>query len=475
MLSEHGDGRRAALRLLATGAALAALPAAAARALAAQVGLRVRAGITGSNFTEPPVDHPTRRLADLAGFRPGPPPVFTDFGGIAGAGGTASGFFAVERDGDRWWLRDPAGGRFVSIGLNSVDPRRGGEASRVAYRARFGSDAAWANTTTAMLRGFGINTAGSWSQHEMLAATTPRIAYCPNWSFLANFGKELGRTRPQAGHVGFAHDAVPVFDPGFAIFCDRHAAKLTATARDPWLIGHFTDNELPLGDKMLDAFLAAPTNDPAHVGARRWLAGRDPSAIDDAMREAFRAHVIERYYSIVIAAIRRHDPNHLILGTRFYGSEKDSEAAFRAAGRHVDIVSVNVYHEWTPNIDRMRRWAEWSGRPVLISEYYAKGADVGLSNRGGAGWTVATQAERGLFYQNFVLGLIESGVCVGWHWHRYMDNPVPKRPHPWDGGGNKGLVALDYQPYAALAEAMRELNQQVQAVAAHFDRRHGIA
>ena len=45
-----------------------------------------------------------------------------------------------------------------------------------------------------------------------------------------------------------------------------------------------------------------------------------------------------------------------------------------------------------------------------------------MKNLTGAGWTVATQQERGWFYQNFTLALIESQVCVGWHWFKYKDN-----------------------------------------------------
>ena len=29
---------------------------------------------------------------------------------------------------------------------------------------------------------------------------------------------------------------------------------------------------------------------------------------------------------------------------------------------------------------------------------------------------------RARFDQNFTLGLLESGACVGWHWFKYMDN-----------------------------------------------------
>jgi hypothetical protein len=35
---------------------------------------------------------------------------------------------------------------------------------------------------------------------------------------------------------------------------------------------------------------------------------------------------------------------------------------------------------------------------------------------------------RGLFYENFVLALLQSRTCVGWHWFKYQDND-PDDPH----------------------------------------------
>ena len=54
----------------------------------------------------------------------------------------------------------------------------------------------------------------------------------------------------------------------------------------------------------------------------------------------------------------------------------------------------------------MAMWNRESGRPIIITEWYAKGMDSGLPNRSGAGWIVKTQADRGRFYQNFTLGLV---------------------------------------------------------------------
>ena len=120
----------------------------------------------------------------------------------------------------------------------------------------------------------------------------------------------------------------------------------------------------------------------------------------------------------------------------------------------------------------MKGWAKASGKPILITEWYAKGIDSGLGNTSGAGWLVKTQQDRADFYQNFTLGLLESRVCVGWHWFRYSDNdPNQKGADPSNLDANKGIVTSDYEPYETLLESMKEINQRCYRIVDHFDRR----
>ena len=96
---------------------------------------------------------------------------------------------------------------------------------------------------------------------------------------------------------------------------------------------------------------------------------------------------------------------------------------------------------------------------MIITEWYAKGDDSGMENLTGAGWTVATQQERGWFYQNFTLALLESQVCVGWHWFKYMDNdPRDRKTDPSNRNSNKGIVTAAYEPWQPLLDAMKQLN-----------------
>jgi len=74
-----------------------------------------------------------------------------------------------------------------------------------------------------------------------------------------------------------------------------------------------------------------------------------------------------------------------------------------------------------------------------------------MPNRTGAGWLVHTQDDRGIFYENFVLTLLESKSCVGWQWFKYQDND-PDDPHAESSNkdSNKGIVDRYYKAYTSL-------------------------
>jgi hypothetical protein len=70
-----------------------------------------------------------------------------------------------------------------------------------------------------------------------------------------------------------------------------------------------------------------------------------------------------------------------------------------------------------------------------------------------------------------VLGLLESRVCVGWHWFRYADNDPEERGAVASNlDSNKGIVTNRYEPYRELLDAMSELNHRTFGLIHHFDR-----
>jgi hypothetical protein len=396
---------------------------------------------------------------------------YDKYGGWVGETYDATGFFHARKIGGRWWLIDPEGHRFLHAAVGVVNPGGRGSLSREAFAARFSTRDQWAASVVSLLRENGFNGTGGWSADSNLQAAGDRLVYTSSLSFMGAYARRAGKARMGTGHMDFTNGCMPLFDPEFAAFADERAAEVAELKDDPYLLGYYSDNELPFRPESLDKYLRLPSDDPGRVEAERWLDERELN-VEDLSRddyEAWRGHLVDTYLSVVRGAISKYDPNHMYLGSRFFGGDRDSPALFAAAGKHLDAIAVNIYGIWTPT-DSARKWEQWSGKPCIATEWYAKGVDSGMENMSGAGWTVATQKQRGQFYQNFVLGMIESGACVGWHWFKYQDNdPTDTRADPSNRNSNKGIVNVRYEPYAELLAAMKEMNAATYAATVYFD------
>lgn len=389
-------------------------------------------------------------------------PTLDNYGGRMDKSETKTGFFHTQKIKGRWWLIDPDGHLFINVGVVGVGPSPMSSVEQV----------------TGLLRDNGFNGIGAWSATELMRAAARPLPYTVIHSFMGTFAHEHHVSSSGPGHSSYPNDCIPVFHPAFAAYCDEFARSLAASKDDPYLLGYFSDNELPLPN--LDKFLALDPKDPymgsSRQAAQAWLDARKgkPSTVTDitaADRDAWMGYVFDRYFSLTTAAIHKYDPHHLCLGPRLNGRSANSEPVFRAAGRYLDVVALNYYGVWQPSLPTVRRRSEWAGKPLLISEFYAKGADTGFANTGGAGWLVPTQRDRGLFYQTYTLGLLEAKNCVGWHWFMFRDNdPTSLTADPSNRDSNKGIVTLKSVPYAPLLEQMRALNQHVYAAIDRFDR-----
>ena len=397
---------------------------------------------------------PALTLKELKGFTSTTNVVLCEYGGWANSPwqGTATGFFRTEKRAGRWWLLDPHGHSFLSVGLCSVNQSQFSEAQRQAKFSRLEN---WVRATGQLLQSAGFNTLGCWSEWPAFRKSEQRMPYTPRWNFMLTYKNQRSARN---GSKGFPNQCMPVFDPEFESFCDRHAGQLAATRDDPWLLGHFSDNELPFRPDALNKYLALPATDPGHQAAAAWWAdravGHPERPITGADQDAFLEFLARRYYGLVSRAIKKHDPNHLYLGSRIHG-RTIRDPVFRGS-QGVDVVSVNYYHRWSVERERLDRWVSSSGRPFLISEWYAKAVAAKDTATSGAGFRVQSDRDRGLFYQNFTLGLLKHPGCVGWHWFKYAAG---------EENTHHGLVDDNFDPYADLIAAMRELNRQIYPLA----------
>lgn len=428
---------------------------------------------------------PTRTLDQLSDFTPVKKVETSRWGGwLAHREGPGDGFFRVKKTtSGRWWLVDPEGYRFIHVGVAGVYQGIEKLAAETS-RKTFPTTKDWADFTLGLLRENKFNGLGGWTEREAVSASPLILPYTLSFDFAGDFGRSLGITHVNPGQTGYINEVPPILHPDFPAWCDAMARKKVQDLKtDPMLIGYFSDNEVPFFRDMLDRSLQL---DPANAAVRplreaavSWLKSRkgagsviNEAALSDEDRGAFLSMVCERYFATVATALRKYDPNHLFLGTRFHGRVMQIPEVFRAAGRHVDVVSVNAYHAWSIKKDRLDMWTTESGRPVMITEFYAKGMDSGMENVNGAGWVVKSQEDRGNFYQNFVLSLLAEPAVVGWHWFKYRDNEhFDTTAQKGNQSSNKGVLAWDYKPYGPLLDKMKALNAQVYPLTEYFDKR----
>ena len=422
----------------------------------------------------------------LAAARPGAEEEqVSPYGGWREAKSPATGWFHTARESDRWWLVDPDGYRFLSIGVNHVsytaDAIQGTNRHpyREAVSRKYGGPQKWGEEAVGRLRGWGFNTIGAWSDPITWRQRMP-------YTVILDLARQVRWREGQSFPDVFA----PAFEQS-AIRVSRRACR--GIASDPWLVGYFTDNELRWGpdwrssDSLLVEFLRLPDRSPGRQAVLRFLAGRHltieglneawgteyesfqqigrvPQAgahIPEQDEDDFLGIVADRYFTVAEESIRAVDPHHLILGCRFAGSAP--KAVLEAMKDHVDVVSLNHY-DVHPPAALLREIQRITERPVMITEFSYRGRDSGLPNTKGAGVVVDTQQERAESFERYVRELMALPMVVGYHWFEHADEPAEGR---FDGeDSNYGLVNIGDDPYPVLVEGMSKVNAGIHEAAA---------
>lgn len=414
---------------------------------------------------------------------------------------SATGWFRTERLCDRWWLVDPEGHPFWSVGVNSATPTGLQDATTGRYpygeavAAAYASEADWALATAERLQGWGFNTAGSWSDHGHLGPLLPGAV-----------NLHLSGGDWESGAVA------DWFDPAWEADVVT-AASAGARPDDPLLIGYFIDNETRWGpdwrglETLLQLYLGLPSTAPGKQAAVALLLERhgdvatlnaalgttfadeaallaetgawdalDPGASPaaDTLTADFLTLSADRYFSVTAGAIRAADPNHLILGNREVSVMVRLEV-YEAAAPYVDVLSINSYAyldgveplalalSGAPSrADGFLAVHERVDLPILVTEFGFRADDAGLPNS----WPPVyprfpTQTERTAAYVAVTRERQAVPWIVGQHWYMWTDDPPNGR---FDGEDNNwGLVSLTDTPYEELTLGAAAVNAEIGA------------
>ena len=436
---------------------------------------------------------PTRVLSTLKGYDPataaGESAKYDVYGGLIDETlkQEATGFFYTKKIGDRWWTIDPLGYPFYRTACVLISPGSSTKQQN-AVKAVHGNNATWAEFTTDRLQTLGFNSTGGWSSIANLSAVKDPLAQTQILYVLSDYIKKADLNLVSAGSTEMVGNMLPVFDPAFVESANASVkSKVAQYNTKDYVYGWMSDNELPDELSMLDSCL---NFDPAdsrliYSYATAWTfmylkTGKSDVSINDVtdeLRREFRAMVYDRYFEVTTNALERYAPYHQYMGCRFLAGCYKDEYVQRVAGHYCDVISLNYYGAWEGNPELMANMEKWSGKPFIITEWYAKGMDVWeadnrMTNQSGAGFTVRTQDDRGKFYQNYALMLMECKGCVGFDWFQYWDNdPDNLNADASNRNANKGIYSNSYTEYTVLTDYMNELNNQKYTLVKFFDAR----
>lgn len=428
-----------------------------------------------------------------------------------------TGFFSRIKQGNRWYLLDPEGCAFFSLGPDCVvarcdaridglesllrnlpDPeapearelyapmeRAFGETprgpgklfsfERANLRRAFGDgwESVWRRMVVAQLKQAGLNTLGNWSD-ETLFGRMPYVTSLPRF--------------PETSHKIF-RDFPDVLSPEYRADAERCAEALLARRDDPFMVGYFLRNEpswafvdgLILADEVLRdtadtcckaeliAFLRERYGSVEALN-QAWGAGfesfealrrpeekmsvRFPGAEAD-LRD-FSRRLIEAYVAVPARACRRVDPNHMILGMRWAWI---SDPALAAGWENFDVFSINCYAvDPTSALERVRELGV--DLPVMIGEFHFGALDAGLTATGLE--AVPNQEERAAAFRYYVERVAAHPMGVGCHYFQCYDQFVLGR---FDGENyNIGLFDVCLRPYAEMLRASRACGESAWAI-----------
>lgn len=401
----------------------------------------------------------------------------------------ASGFFRVERTDGRWLFVDPHGHPFFSTGMDLVGYKPDSFATGVTRREylfeslpppgpawlkpgavvsfyvanimrRFGEgwEKKWHDHTIGRLRNWGFNTIANWSDYEVATrAGMPYVLPLQGW--------ETKKMFP------FPWNFPDVFSKEFERNVDAAARRQAAPLKDdPNLIGWFIGNE-PQWARSFGSLVPWPDMllaDPEPSATRnklQELLKSDP-ANRQKVKDDFLYTCARRYFEVITAAVRRHDPNHLVLGIRF---AENPNNRWIEMSRMFDVFSVNIYsREFMPNPDTIRRFAEVSGKPVLIGEFTACTPGRGMQGLFYWGHKVRDYAERGKAYRYYVENSAANASIIGVHWFQMVDDLPTGRPSD-EERLNYGFLNVIDLPYPELVGAAQQAHGRV------YDLKYGKA
>ena len=429
-----------------------------------------------------------------------------------------TGYFSRCKENGRWWLVDPLGYAFFSMGPDCVglggDCRIDGveqwldwlpDVNDPVYREMFyepGHRRAvhrkprmfsffkanlykafgetwyedWKQMVSCQLKKHGMNTLGNWSDDRLLG--TIDIPYVTSLPEFPSTAQTIFRDFPD------------VFSEEYHVQAERCAQALEKRKSDSLMIGYFLRNEpawafvdnLVLADEVLynpartvckERLIAFLQERYRNIEAlnRAWNSSMEnfdslyqpkecvskwSEASKNDMKE-FSRQMLRAYIEIPVKECRKVDPNHMILGMRWAWI---SDPELVTGWENFDVFSINCYA-----VDPTKKIQDvvdlGVDLPVMIGSFHFGALDAGLPATGLEG--VESQKDRGVAYRYYCESVAAHPNGVGCHYFQCYDQFTLGR---FDGENyNIGLFDICSRIYPEMMEQIKVCGSRIYNVA----------
>lgn len=439
------------------------------------------------------------------------------YGGCPAIKFEATGFFRLEKT-DRWWMVSPEGNAFLSYGLNHVSPR----VLMASYNKEFwakefgidpdaGMDALRPGFEAKVLRDLeylGMNSVGCHSSTGWFSPGFVPYVHTVRSLNICHYMSPTGE-RNRGNREEDFHD---VFADEFVEHCDRIARQQVAPRKDdPYVLGYsMTDcpvltewEALPRDNNIFGAKRpGTPTwprvlrnlgeNSPGKrvyvetvrqiynndiggfnntyntafksfddlLRATRWRLVADPGNNREARDNSeFLVKIVDRCYEVEVAAIRKYDSNHLILGDKFNGNTDVPDEIIALHGKHFDLVFFQYYANWYDLELLLDRFARITGKALFHGDSSYSVPKKEMPNPYGP--QCANQEVRAERFKESFNGAYARKDFVGWNWCGYVEYWAALRADK-QHSGIQDAFGKWHQP---VADEMRKFSEGLYKVA----------
>jgi len=441
------------------------------------------------------------------------------FGGTKEKQFEATGFFRTQRDSDRWFLVDPEGYAFYSMGIDIIGQGIGGNVegikklhewipseddakysdaweeadyiqdirSETGFSTQnlfnfgvanliraFGEEwhENWSKITARRLIEWNVNTVGNWS--DQIFAQKSKTPYVRNMEGFPTTTKRIFRDFPD------------VFSTEYKERCDAFATQLSSSKDDKYLIGYFMNNEpgwayipeLNLAEQLLtqgDSFASKDTlisflseKYKKNIKAFNKAWATDYSNFKELNKPIRRAAGLSEtadadlreFSKLMLEAYIRVPAQAAknIDPNHLNLGIRWASSALKQKWRFAGSQYLDVFsmNNYTDDpTERLNIAAEMSGDMPVLIGEFHHGAMEAGHPTYGARWT-KTEAERAIAYRYYAERAASHPNSIGIHYFAFHDDPVLGR---FDGESfHQGFVTTAHRPYSDFVQGYKKAN-----------------